>query len=106
MAGDGLLDRYVIDFSQRDQLQAATYSAAFDWVMRNVLPDREKNAKEGMDADGNVRPHHKQFLARWWQLAFPRIELMAQVGKLSRFIVCSRVTKRPVFVFVSPKIRP
>ncbi len=106
LAGDGLLDRYVIDFSQRDQLQAATYSAAFEWVMKNVLPDRETNAKEGMDADGNMRPHHKQFLARWWQLAFPRVELMAQVGRLSRFIVCSRVTKRPVFVFVSPHIRP
>ena len=106
LTGDGLLDRHVIDFSQRDQLQAATYSAAFRWVMENVLPDREKNAKEGLDADGNMRPHHKQFLARWWQLSFPRIELMAQVEKLSRFIVCSRVTKRPVFVFVSPKIRP
>jgi hypothetical protein len=106
LTGDGLLDRHVIDFSQRDQLQAATYSAAFRWVMENVLPDREKNAKEGLDADGNMRPHHKQFLARWWQLSFPRIELMAQAEKLSRFIVCSRVTKRPVFVFVSPKIRP
>lgn len=31
---------------------------------------------------------------------------MEQVKKLSRFIVCSRVTLRPVFVFVSPNIRP
>lgn len=106
LSGDGMMNRYVIDFSQRDQLQAAAYSAAFEWVMRNVLPDREKNAQEGVSAGGSMRPHHKQFLARWWQLSFPRIELMAQVEKLSRFIVCSRVTKRPVFVFVSPKIRP
>jgi hypothetical protein len=105
LAGNAL-DRYVIDFSQRDQLNAAAYSAAFAWVRENVLPDREKNATEGADTEGNMRPHHKQFLARWWQLSFPRIELMAQVEKLSRFIVCSRVTKRPVFVFVSPKIRP
>jgi hypothetical protein len=102
----GAMDRSVVDFGQRDQLQAASYDAAFDWVRRNVLPDREAAAKEGIDADGNLRPHHKHFLARWWQLSFPRPELVSQIEHLSRFIVCSRVTKRPIFVFVSPKIRP
>jgi hypothetical protein len=106
LAGSGELDRYVLDFGQRDQLQAAGYTSAFDWVKKNVLPDREHNAQQGIDADGNLRPHHKQFLSRWWQLAFPRPEPMSQVEKLGRFVVCSRVTKRPVFVFVSPKIRP
>ena len=106
LTGDGKLDRYVIDFGARDQLQAAAYTAAFDWVKNQVLPDRERKAKEGIDKDGNMRPHHKQFLSRWWQLSFPRPELIGQVEKLGRFIVCSRVTKRPVFVFVSPAIRP
>ena len=106
LAGDGKLDRFVIDFGARDQLQAAAYGAAFDWVKNNVLPDRERKAKEGVDKDGNTRPHHKQFLSRWWQLSFPRPELISQVERLGRFIVCSRVTKRPVFVFVSPAIRP
>jgi hypothetical protein len=106
LSGSGELDRYVLDFGQRDQLQAAGYTAAFDWVKTYVLPDRERNAQQGIDADGNLRPHHKQFLSRWWQLAFPRPELISQVEKLGRFVVCSRVTKRPVFVFVSPKIRP
>lgn len=106
LAGDGNLDRYVIDFGTRDQLQAAGYKAAFDWVKAHVLPDRQRKAQEGIDADGNLRPHHKQFLARWWQLAFPRPELISQIDNLSRFVVCSRVTKRPIFVFVSPKIRP
>jgi hypothetical protein len=106
LAGSGELDRYVLDFGQRDQLQAAGYTAAFEWVKTHVLPDRERNAQQGIDANGNLRPHHKQFLSRWWQLAFPRPELISQVEKLRRFMVCSRVTKRPVFVFVSPKIRP
>jgi len=106
LAGDGNLDRFVIDFSARDQLQAAAYTAAFDWVKNNVLPDRERKAKEGVDKDGNMRPHHKQFLARWWQLSFPRPELISQIEELGRFTVCSRVTKRPIFVFVSPAIRP
>ncbi len=106
LSGDGKLDRFVIDFSARDQLHAAAYGAAFDWVKNNVLPDRERKAKEGVDKDGNMRPHHKAFLSRWWQLSFPRPELISQVEKLGRFIVCSRVTKRPIFVFVSPAIRP
>ena len=98
--------RYVIDFGQRDQLQAAVYPEVFDWITDNVLPDRERKAKEGTDSDCNMRLHHKAFLSRWWQLSFPRIELTAQVNKLTRFIVCSRVTKRPVFVFISREIRP
>ena len=106
LAGNGDLDRFVIDFSQRDQLEAAGYAAAFDWVRQHVLPDRERKAQEGKDEAGKLRPHHKQFLSRWWQLAFPRPELISQVDRLSRFIVCSRVTKRPIFIFVSPRIRP
>ena len=106
LTGSGTFDRYVIDYGQRDQLQAATYGGVFQHVKNRVLPDRERKAKEGVDGDGNLRPHHKQFLARWWQLSFPRPELISQVEKLSRFIACSRVTKRPVFVFVSPHIRP
>ena len=89
-----------INFRQRPMTRR------FDWVRLNVLPDREAAAKEGIDAEGNLRPHHRQFLSRWWQLAFPRPELISQVEKLRRFVVCSRVTKRPIFVFVSPKIRP
>lgn len=106
LAGDGGLDRFVIDFGMRDQLHAAGYAAAFELVKQNVLPDRERKAQEGVDADGNLRPHHKQFLSRWWQLSFPRPELISQVEKLKRFVVCSRVTKRPVFVFVASSIRP
>jgi hypothetical protein len=106
LTSSGELGRFVIDFGQRDQLEAAAYTNAFAWIRDNVLPDRQRKAKEGVDAGGNLRPHHKQFLSRWWQLSFPRPELISQVAKLRRFIVCSRVTKRPVFVFVSPQIRP
>ena len=106
LTANGTLDRFVIDFSQRDQLEAAGYSAAFDWVRQHVLPDRERKAQEGKDEDGNLRSHHKQFLSHWWQLAFPRQDLISQVDRLKRFVVCSRVTKRPIFIFVSPRIRP
>lgn len=100
------LDRYVIDFEQRNQLEAAAFAGAFDWVRTHVLPDRERKAKEGMDKDGKMRPHHKAFLSRWWQLSFGRPEMLSVIKPLPRFLACSYVTKRPIFMFVSSAIRP
>ena len=100
------LDRYVIDFEQMSQLQAATYPGAFDWVKIHVLPDRERKATEGIDKDGKVRPHHKGFLSRWWQLSFGRPEMLSVIKPLPRYLACAYVTKRPVFMFVSSAIRP
>jgi hypothetical protein len=106
LGGEALWDRHVIDFGTMDQFQAAAHEGPFEWIKAKVLPERARNAQEGIDASGKLRPHHKQFLSRWWQLSFPRPELIHQIQSLRRFIVCSRVTKRPVFVFVSPRIRP
>jgi hypothetical protein len=71
------LDRFVIDFEQRDQLQAAAIPRAFEWVKTRVLPDRERKVTEGVDKDGKMRPHHKAFLSRWWQLSFGRPEMLS-----------------------------
>ena len=106
LAGDGTPDRFVLDFGHLDQFEAAYFRGAFDWVRRRILPDRERKAKLGADATGRKRPHHKAFLARWWQLSFGRRELITHIEKLRRYLCCSLVTKRPIFVFVSSKIRP
>ena len=106
LTGDGRPDRFVLDFGQRDQLSAAAHPAAFAWVQQRVLPDRERKAQEGIDADGNMRSHHKAFLARWWQLSFGRPELVSIISKLPRYIVCSLVTKRAIFEFIHQSIRP
>ena len=100
------LDRHVIDFGQRNQLDAASFPGAFDWVKMHVLPDRERKAKEGIDKDGKMRPHHKAFLSRWWQLSFGRPEMLSVITPLPRFLACAYVTKRPIFMFVSSAIRP
>jgi hypothetical protein len=102
----GAADRFVLDFEQRNQLEAAGYTAAFDWVRNRVLPDRERKAKEGADADGNVRSHHKGFLERWWQLSFGRPEMLSVIKPLPRYLACSYVTKRPIFLFISGTFRP
>lgn len=102
--GDG--ERFVLDFEQRDQLNAAGYSGAFAWVQQHVLPDREKAAEEGKDADGKMRPHHKAFLAHWWRLGFGRPEMLSVLRPLPRYLACAYVTKRPVFLFISREFRP
>jgi type II restriction/modification system DNA methylase subunit YeeA len=58
------LDRYVIDFEQRNRFEAEKYSEAFEWVQQHVLRDRERKAEEGKDSEGRVRPHHRAFLKR------------------------------------------
>jgi SAM-dependent methyltransferase len=100
------LDRYVIDFEQRDRFEAEKYREAFDWVAKHVLPDRTRKAEEGKDATGKVRPHHRAFLARWWQLSFGRPEMLSVIKPLKRYLACAYVTKRPIFMFVSSQVRP
>jgi hypothetical protein len=68
VTGDGTPERFVIDFGRRTVLEAQSYSTAFERIKATVLPDRIAKAEAGKDADGNLRPHHKAFLDRWWSL--------------------------------------
>jgi SAM-dependent methyltransferase len=107
--------RYVIDFGQRDQLAAARFASAFSRVRERVLPGRKQGA--GAEVERNrevlagepgarVNRHHENFLERWWLLSWSRPELMARLDALPRYIVCARVTKRPMFEFISSAIHP
>lgn len=104
LGGEG--ERFVLDFEQLDQLEAASYPGAFSWVQENVLPDRTAKAEQGKDANGKMRPHHKAFLSRWWQLGFGRPEMLSVIKPLPRYLACAYVTKRPVFLFISREFRP
>lgn len=107
LTGDATPERWLIDFERRDLLAVQAYPRAFAHVKATVLPDRLKNAEEGKDEHGNVRPHHRQFLDRWWALSWDRKELFVEFEKLNgRFICCARVTKRPIFVFMTTAVRP
>jgi hypothetical protein len=107
--------RFVIDFSGHDLVSASGYGPAFDRIKKAVLPVRQWAAKEeaaenkkllAENPDAKVNKHNEQFLKRWWQFSWGRAKMMAAIDKLPRYIVCSRVTKRPIFEFVSPKIHP
>lgn len=105
--------RYVIDFSGKDQLQAAKYDQLFKRIQAGALPARqaaaaketERNEElEGSGKRGNQ--HHANFLKRWWQMSYARGELMEELCGLKRYVACGRVTKRPIFDFVSTEISP
>ena len=107
--------RYVIDFHPRDLLEAQKYKEPFERVRKHVLPDRQKAAKEEAERneeakeanpDAKVNRHHANFLKKWWLMSYPREELKKAIAPLSRYIVCSQVTHRPIFEFISTDIHP
>jgi SAM-dependent methyltransferase len=107
--------RYVIDFGSKDLLTAGHYKSLLDRVEHSVLPARrqaaDREAKRTQEAraaavDAKINRHHANFLSTWWQLSYPRAEMMRSLAKLSRYVACGRVTKRPIFEFVSSAIHP
>lgn len=107
--------RYVIDFGERSLLEAQQFGELFDRVQRLVLPTRKEAAakeakknKEALEANPKAKPakDHAMALDTWWQLFRSRSEMVKAISKLSRYIVCGRVTKRPIFEFIDPAIHP
>ena len=107
--------RFVIDFHPRDMYASRRYSEPFQRVQDLVLPDREEAAQEeeernrealAEDPRARINRHHRNFLNSWWLLSYPRKELINKITSLPRYAVCGQVTKRPIFEFVHPDIRP
>jgi hypothetical protein len=112
---DSKPSRYVIDFHPRDMLDAQQYKVVFNRVKSKVLPDRQAAAAEEekrnkpllkSNPDAHVNVHHANFLKRWWLMSYARADMIEELVKLKRYLVCGRVTKRPIFDFVSREIRP
>jgi SAM-dependent methyltransferase len=108
-------ERYVIDFHPRDVIAAGKYFAPFQRVKETVLPTRKQAAEKEEERNAvaladnpkaKVNVHHRNFLKRWWILSYPREELIQKLTKITRYIVCGRVTKRPIFEFINSDIRP
>ena len=107
--------RYVTDFSGLDVLEARDYPKLFNLIEQSALPDRKKAAAKekarnaGLLAakpNAGVNQHHANFLRKWWLMSYARENLMSQLAPMHRYIVCGRVTKRPIFDFVSSEISP
>lgn len=107
--------RYVIDFTNLDVLEAESFPVVFKRIKDGALPDREKAAKKEAkqnkevltrNPNARVNRHHDNFLKKWWQMSYPREKMLDRIHKISRFIACGQVTKRPIFDFVSSEINP
>jgi MmeI, DNA-methyltransferase domain/MmeI, N-terminal domain/MmeI, helicase spacer domain/MmeI, target recognition domain len=109
LTGNGMPTRWVIDFGDSDQLTAASHSAAFEHVKNTVLVKMEKIAAGEIPREERERFMDQFLRARlgnWWQFRRACVDTISAITKLSRYIVCSRHTKRPVFEFMSSRIRP
>jgi hypothetical protein len=122
LIGDDLLDdpgsasdRVLLDFGDVDVVAASRHAEPFEHVKRIVLRAREEAAREeaarnaealSADPGARVNKHHANFLRRWWRLSFRREEMLEALGDLRRYVACSRVTRRPIFEFVSSDVRP
>lgn len=95
----GKPSRYLIDFEGRTILEAQEFRRAFAHLQAEVLPAMEK-----AEADGTSE--RALSIGHWWQHWRGRTQLIESIAKLPRYLVCSRVTKRPIFTFVDSRIRP
>ena len=107
--------RYIIDLHTKDLIESSSYKSVFKRLEEGVLVDRQKAAEherlenekaKASNPRARVNKHHANFLNSWWVLSYPRKDLITKLGEIERYIACSRVTKRPIFEFVSTKIRP
>ena len=111
----GLPTRYVIDFGELDLLAVKKHKKLFKQIQSYVLPDREKAADREThqnlkalknDSKAKTASDHTNALENWWQLFRRRGQMLLRIEHLHRYIACGRVTKYPIFEFVSPEIRP
>jgi hypothetical protein len=102
----GKPERWVIDFQKMDILQAQSYATPFAKIRETVLPHIEEYARKEREKTGLETGQDQTWLKNWWQHFRCRKELVDRVGQFQRYIVCSGVTKRPIFSFVSSDIRP
>ncbi|MCK4873983.1 MAG: class I SAM-dependent DNA methyltransferase [Phycisphaerales bacterium] len=103
LTGDGTPSRSIIDFGSRDLLDAQSFSAPFAIIQQSVLPAVIETARKTM---GNMQSAREEHLNRWWQYWNVRSQLRARFVGMGRYLACSRVTKRPIFAFVSTGIVP
>jgi hypothetical protein len=97
--------RWIIDFGQRDQFEARQFSRAFKRVQETVMEPIQEKAREELTKTGKAGVWARM-AEKWWMFERSRPECITAISSLPRYIAVSRVTKRPIFEFVSPAIHP
>jgi len=98
-------ERFVIDFTSKNLLDASHYKEPFAIIQKKVLPFIEKKAKEEKDgiskANGRI-----EWLNNWWQMWRRREDLINEIRNKKRYIAGSRVSTRIFYEFISSEIHP
>ena len=81
-------ERWLIDFNQMPQAEAEEYLVPFAHVLEYVKPERHKNRREARKRN-------------WWIHGESRPALRRALEPLERYIATPRVTKHPVYVWLS-----
>ena len=100
------IERWAIDFRNLSIIEASAFKSAFKYCKQNVLPAVQQNYQNAIDTKSDMITARKDHLARWWQFWNRRDELTTLLQKCHRYIGCSRVTRRPIMVFLSSNICP
>lgn len=98
--------RWIIDFGQCDLIQAMRHPTAFERVKRLVMPTVLEKAEKEKAATGKESTRWSRMANRWWQFRDYQPGTMAAIAAIPRYIGCSRVTKRPIFEFISSDVHP
>ncbi len=100
------IERWAVDFGDRTMLEASVFGSAFKHCESLVLPKVQEAFEQAARKKSDMAEARKEHLARWWQFWNRRDELSRVLSVLPRYIGCSRVTRRPIMVFLSAKICP
>lgn len=97
---------FIIDFGEVSIFDASKHPRALQIVKERVLPDWQKNAEDEKKETGKDGGEHQNRLKTWWQLKRRRTDMLRAIAPLSRYAVCVRHTKRPLFTFIDKRYRP
>ena len=98
--------RWIIDFAQRELLDAMKYREAFERLKSLVMPTVLEKAEKEKAATGKESTRWSRMANRWWQFRDYQPGTMAAIADIPRYVSCARVTKRPIFEFVSNQVHP
>jgi hypothetical protein len=108
-------DRFVVDFTLMDVMEAASYKESYEIIKRAVLPERETKAEKQIEANkqaleknanAKINKHHINFYNKWWKLSYGREDMLEVIRPLKRYISVPQVSKRATFEFISTEISP
>jgi hypothetical protein len=107
--------RFIIDFEERDLLEAQRFRAAYQRIEALVLPDKKAKAQAEIAKNqellaknpaADLNHDHESALNQWWLHFRGRVERNIAIQGITRYVACSRVSKRPIFDFVSVAVKP